>query len=179
MTKPPNSPPQIGTPWQQGPPPPNGYPPGTPSNDSFFTDNETGSSESPREEELWSEYLRSHPTIIDGLVRQYPLGEFRIDFALPDRKVAIEIDSYTYHRSADRWASDRRRDLHMSLRGWRVYRFDADLIRMDVTMVINQIARIVDTLATEQSGLLTARAMERVAAVLERIEVRLTTPPSE
>lgn len=164
-------PPPGRMPWQQGPPPQG--PPGSPGN-GFFNGHETQTVESPREEEFWAEYLRSHPPIIDGLVRQYPLGDYKLDFALPHQKVNFEIDGYTFHKDREPWCRDRRRDLFLSLQGWRVYRFDGDLVKTDPQSVVTQAARIVEILATAQADLMMARAMERIAMVLERIEARLS-----
>jgi very-short-patch-repair endonuclease len=48
----------------------------------------------------------------------------RIDFAYPDRRIAIELDGAAYHSGelADR--RDRRRDTRLGALGWRVLRFD-------------------------------------------------------
>ena len=43
---------------------------------------------SPPEQEFYRVAVKSLP----GLACQYPIGAYRVDFAVPDRKVAIEID---------------------------------------------------------------------------------------
>jgi very-short-patch-repair endonuclease len=163
-------------PWQQGPPTSQVLPPQGPP---VFNGYETQTFESPPEDALWAEYCRRHPTILDGLERQYSVDThdtYKVDFAIPSSQIAFEIDSFKHHNSNDAWARDRRRDLALSLRGWRVYRIDASTVLADPEGVINQFARIVTSLDVQQADLMAARAMERVATVLERIEARMAPP---
>jgi very-short-patch-repair endonuclease len=53
---------------------------------------------------------------------------FEVDVALPERKIAIEIDGYAYHSSDDRFQRDRTKQNALLQAGWRVLRFTwADL----------------------------------------------------
>lgn len=45
-------------------------------------------------EELFYQYAKD---ILKGLEIQYQIGPYRVDFALPDNKLAIEIDGKEYH----------------------------------------------------------------------------------
>lgn len=76
-----------------------------------------------------------------GLVAQHLVTvdskTYRLDFALPDRKIAFEMDGYTYHgKERDHFNRDRRRDIDLKLAGWQVHRFDGDLIREDTQKVV-------------------------------------------
>jgi hypothetical protein len=58
---------------------------------------------------------------------------YRLDFAYPDRKVAIEYDGWDTHRSRSSFDADRRRDRLLQLDGWVVVRItsrtsDAELL---------------------------------------------------
>ncbi len=59
-------------------------------------------------------------------LRQYeirdPAFTARVDFAYPDAKVAIEVDSYEYHSSRTRFDDDRRRDARLKAIDWQVIR---------------------------------------------------------
>ena len=60
-------------------------------------------------------------------------SRFRLDFAYPEVKVAIEYDGWDAHRSRTSFDADRRRDRLLTLDGWIVLRFtsqtsDAELI---------------------------------------------------
>jgi predicted transcriptional regulator of viral defense system len=55
-------------------------------------------------------------------------GGFEVDFAWPDRRLAIETDSPTFHGTHRALENDPRRDRALMLAGWRVARFtDRDL----------------------------------------------------
>jgi very-short-patch-repair endonuclease len=45
-----------------------------------------------------------------------------VDFAWPDRRLIIELDSWEYHRTRQAFEDDRQRDRHFAARGWRVIR---------------------------------------------------------
>jgi very-short-patch-repair endonuclease len=52
-----------------------------------------------------------------------------IDLALPQRRIAIEVDGWAYHSDVDRFRRDRSRQNDLVLLGWTVLRFTwADLI---------------------------------------------------
>ena len=59
----------------------------------------------------------------------HPAGGVEVDFAWPDRRVAVEIDSAAYHQTERALINDPARDRSLMLAGWRVIRFsDRDLI---------------------------------------------------
>ncbi|GAA4386265.1 DUF559 domain-containing protein [Tsukamurella soli] len=65
--------------------------------------------------------LRRHR--ITGWVQQYPFGHTPIDFAFPSDRLAVEIDGWAFHRTADRAAADARKQNRLMLAGWRLLRF--------------------------------------------------------
>ncbi|HHF52949.1 MAG TPA: DUF559 domain-containing protein [candidate division WOR-3 bacterium] len=60
-------------------------------------------------------------------IEQYPtrLG-FIIDFAIPDKKIAIEVDGKHWHKDKKR---DRFRDWMLRRAGWKVIRINEDEIK--------------------------------------------------
>lgn len=75
------------------------------------------------EEALWRE-LRGGK--LGAVVRrQYVVGRFIADFAVPARRLVIEVDG-AYH--AARRVADARRDRELNRRGWRVLRLPAELV---------------------------------------------------
>jgi very-short-patch-repair endonuclease len=109
-------------------------------------DEERAKCESPLELAFWDAYLCRKPSELDGLIAQHPLTangrNYRLDFALPDKKIAFEMDGFTYHNDKDAFNRDRRRDLDLKLAGWQVHRFDGDLVRDDTPNVINIAAQL-------------------------------------
>jgi len=46
-----------------------------------------------------------------------------VDFAWRDRRLVVEVDGYTYHRSPTAFEEDRERDVTLTVKGWEVLRF--------------------------------------------------------
>lgn len=102
--------------------------------------------ESPLELAFWDAYLCRKPPELNGLVAQYPVAvanrNYRLDFALPNIKIAFEVDGFSYHGDKEAFNRDRRRDLDLKLAGWKVHRFDGDLVRDDTPKVIQIAAEL-------------------------------------
>jgi very-short-patch-repair endonuclease len=54
---------------------------------------------------------------------QYPLGPYKTDFAIPQLKLAIEIDGQYWHKNPETKAHDELRDQNLANFGWTVVRF--------------------------------------------------------
>lgn len=62
-------------------------------------------------------------------------GRFRVDFAYPEQRVALEVDGYAFHSGRRRWQADRARQNALEALGWRVLRFSwADVTRRPATI---------------------------------------------
>ncbi len=72
-------------------------------------------------ERLFVQLLRRHH--ITGWLQQYPLGAMSIDVAFPTEMLAVEIDGWAFHRTAERAAADARKQNRLTLGGWRLLRF--------------------------------------------------------
>jgi hypothetical protein len=82
----------------------------------------------PPESDLERDYRRIFQN--GGLpdpVRQYPVPNgstfYRIDFAYPEARLAIEVDSYKYHSGRQNWQKDKVRSNVLVAQGWRVLHF--------------------------------------------------------
>ena len=64
-------------------------------------------------------------------VRQHPVGRYRLDFAYPDVKVAIELDGWATHGSPQRRRADLSRQNELEVLGWHVLRFTWDDVTKD------------------------------------------------
>jgi len=56
--------------------------------------------------------------------REYPVGIYAIDFAWPDKKLAIEIDGEQHQRFDEVKARDKRKDQVLAEAGWKVLRIE-------------------------------------------------------
>ncbi|MCK6537386.1 MAG: DUF559 domain-containing protein [Polyangiaceae bacterium] len=70
--------------------------------------------QTPTEEALWRELRGGKLGVV--VRRQYVVGRYIADFAVPSARVVIEVDG-AYH--ASRRAADARRDRDLGRRGWR------------------------------------------------------------
>lgn len=61
--------------------------------------------------------------IISGIEPQYWIGSYRVDFAIPDKKIVIELDGHDYHKTKEQRTGDAKRERFLELEGWRVIRF--------------------------------------------------------
>lgn len=107
--------------------------------------------ESPIEEAFWHAYRQAAPQDLNGLKSQHSVfgGRYRIDFALPDRKIGIELDGYSWHSSPEAFTRDRARQRELELDGWRIIRFSGSEINNDADDCVRQAAALA---ARIQSG---------------------------
>jgi very-short-patch-repair endonuclease len=103
--------------------------------------------DSPQEEEFWKRWQATPPFIPISV--HYPVfgGRYRLDFAHLPSKTAIELDGFTYHRDADKFQADRRRDRELTNAGWRVIRFASAELRDDLDRCISEAHKIITTKA--------------------------------
>ncbi|MBE7481620.1 MAG: DUF559 domain-containing protein [Polyangiaceae bacterium] len=93
--------------------------------------------QTPTEEALWRE-LRGGK--LGAVVRrQYVVGRYIADFAVPSVRVVIEVDG-AYH--ASRRAADARRDRELGRRGWRVLRLPAELVARDLGEAVARVRAV-------------------------------------
>lgn len=75
----------------------------------------------------------------DAIEEEYrPLSErrFRIDVAIPQMKIGIELDGYSHHGLSKKgFHADRERDRVLMINGWRIFRFTAREINQDCLSV--------------------------------------------
>lgn len=78
------------------------------------------------EEKLWS-LLRDRRLIKRKFRRQYPAGEWVVDFACPALRLAIEVDGPS-HDEPDQRAWDVMKEQYLRSNGWRIMRIkNADI----------------------------------------------------
>lgn len=80
-------------------------------------------------------------------VAQYPAPwnqRLRLDFAFPAARVAVEADSRRWHRTAERFEADRRRDREALVAGWVIVRITWSDVTERPGEVLRQIVELVD-----------------------------------
>ncbi len=71
--------------------------------------------------------------------RQHPIGPFIADFACPEIKLVIELDG-DYHDYVEE--RDRARQMYIEAEGYRVIRFENNVVLRDVEAVLIAIERM-------------------------------------
>lgn len=103
--------------------------------------------DSPIEEAFWDAHTRAGLPGLEGLVTQHTVqaGEsrYRLDFALPDKKIAIEADGYGFHSSREAFTSDRSRQRILESQGWRFIRFSGSEINANADLCVRQAAHLI------------------------------------
>ena len=83
-------------------------------------------------------------------VRQHavslPTGTIRLDLSYPDIKLAIEVDSYSWHMDREAFESDRARDNQLRRQGWTVLRITWAMMRFEPEQVLETIREVAETL---------------------------------
>lgn len=81
-----------------------------------------------------TEYLRP--------ICQYRIEHYRVDFAIPDVKLVIEVDGADFHSTKDARARDHRRDGMLMLDGWRILRYTGSEIWANASECIDQVHKL-------------------------------------
>ncbi|HEX2701535.1 MAG TPA: type IV toxin-antitoxin system AbiEi family antitoxin domain-containing protein [Acidimicrobiales bacterium] len=68
-----------------------------------------------------------------------PNTRYRLDYAWPSAKLAVEVDGYESHAGLDAFRSERARQNVLVLLGWTVLRFTSDDVRRRAPVVAEQI----------------------------------------
>lgn len=79
--------------------------------------------ESEAERRFWTAHTALALPELTGLVTQHPVSNYRMDFALPERMIGIEIDGHAYHSDREVFTNDRIRQRRLEKAGWRIIRF--------------------------------------------------------
>jgi len=66
---------------------------------------------------------------------------YRTDFAIVDRKLAIEIDGHEYHKTKEQRTNDTKRQRALELAGWRVIRFTGSEIHTNLTRCLEELSK--------------------------------------
>lgn len=77
------------------------------------------------------------------LYPQHPVGNYRLDFAIPDKRIAIELDGHEYHKTKYQRTHDAKRDRWLYGQGWHVLRFTGTELHANLDGCIDEICDLV------------------------------------
>jgi hypothetical protein len=86
---------------------------------------------------------------IPNLMPQVEIGKYRVDFALVERKIVIEIDGHDYHKTREQRTRDAQRERYLQLNGWRVIRFTGSEIYKDPSGCVAEVAKLLDAFESQ------------------------------
>jgi len=74
-------------------------------------------------------------------IPQYRFDQYKLDLAIPDAMIDIEVDGEYWHRNLDgsRVLSDLKRDTHLSSRGWHIKRFWVYELQSDLDRCVREV----------------------------------------
>lgn len=98
-------------------------------------------SESPIEHMLWNAIICTGHELP---IPQYVLNGYRLDFAWPKQRVAIEVDGHDYHKTKEQRSYDAKRDRELMKLGWTTLRFTGSDVYKDAAAVAQEIVVFVD-----------------------------------
>lgn len=91
-------------------------------------------------EELFFEACRKYGVEV---MPQYEIGRYRIDFVMPEQKVAIELDGHDYHKTKAQRTNDTERERYLQKQGWQVIRFTGTEIYKNVQQCVQDVIDII------------------------------------
>lgn len=87
--------------------------------------------------------LDAHGHRPPSVVQQHPVGRYRLDFAWPAHKVALEVDGW-FHRNGEAQAKDEARDAVLTAAGWTIVRMSDEGSLPQLTIALEQAIREVE-----------------------------------
>ncbi|MBV9004795.1 MAG: DUF559 domain-containing protein [Solirubrobacterales bacterium] len=67
-----------------------------------------------------------------------------VDFVWPKQRLVVEIDSYGFHKSREKFAADRKRDAKLMRAGYRVLRISEDRLTHEPREVVGDVSALLD-----------------------------------
>ncbi|MBN1119344.1 MAG: endonuclease domain-containing protein [Bacteroidales bacterium] len=85
---------------------------------------------------LWDNLLKGRKFHDLQFNRQFPIGNYIVDFVCRSKKLAIEVDGYSHH---DNFEKDKEKDKFLTNAGYKVIRIDDQMIFCDFSNVIREL----------------------------------------
>ena len=73
---------------------------------------------------------------------QHKVGKYSLDFAIPEKMIAIELDGHEYHKTKYQRTHDAQRDRWLYGQGWHVLRFTGTEIYKNLDQCISEICTL-------------------------------------
>ena len=97
--------------------------------------------QTPQEQKLWN-LIRNNQLGVK-FKRQYPIGNYIVDFVCREKWLVIELDG-SQHNENENILNDNERTLYLNSRGFKVIRFWNNDINSNIDGVILEIKKYID-----------------------------------
>lgn len=94
--------------------------------------------ESPIESNFFGSYVK-HYGVDSSPIPQWPINGYRLDFAFPNEKVAIELDGHEYHKTPEQRTYDAKRDRTLLKDGWVTVRYTGSEVHKDAESIVAEV----------------------------------------
>lgn len=108
--------------------------------------------DSPIEASFLWEYKSKPRPGCPPLICQHNVGKFRLDFAVPEMMLCIELDGHEFHKTQEQRTHDAARERWLQLNDWRVIRFTGSEIHKDVSRCVNQAVQFILKIKEQPHG---------------------------
>ena len=75
---------------------------------------------------------------------QFIVDQYRLDFALLNEKIAIEIDGHEFHKTREQRTNDAKRERYLQSKGWKVIRFTGTEIFGNILNCLEEMKNLVN-----------------------------------
>lgn len=83
--------------------------------------------------------------VIPGLIPQFEIGRYRVDFFVLHKGCVIELDGHDYHKTKEQRTYDAERERFIEKQGYQVVRFTGSEIYKDVGIAVRDVLQIIET----------------------------------
>ena len=97
--------------------------------------------QTPQEQKFWN-LVRAHRFYNLEFRRQYPLGDYIVDFICREKKLIVEIDG-GQHNSPENVIKDLERTQYLNSKGYKVIRFWNNDIDNNIEGIFDELRRII------------------------------------
>jgi len=97
----------------------------------------------PIELKFWEAAKSLRLPELAGMVPQYKVLDYRLDFAIPSLEFGIELDGHATHSSTKAIAHDRYRQRRLDEAGWYIIRFGGSEVHHNAEGCVREVARVV------------------------------------
>ncbi|EGD54345.1 type IV toxin-antitoxin system AbiEi family antitoxin domain-containing protein [Gordonia neofelifaecis] len=101
-----------------------------------------GSDSESEAERLFVRLLRQWQ--VTGWVQQFPTGRWRLDFAWPEQRVAVEISGWAFHRLPRRHQNDLEKANHLEREQWRELQYNWHMLAADPAACIQEVIDVLN-----------------------------------